>query len=263
LRHIFKKRAKSTQIDKFITKYKIPREYLSINRKSISRGVGLGIFIAFIPMPFQMFAVLALTLVFRFNVPIAIVMVWLSNPLTMPPMYYMEYETGLYFLQQPPLPDVQLTLDWFENNIEEIVLPLYLGTLFYSLSISLVLYLLINILWIRSVHEYLRLRRVKKWLKLAKRYKKFRKFREEIVNLDYHHKHRMSLHLLDDTIDKMRLKVKYNKQFVHLAHRYRDIKQMQIKNLHLKDIHLPQFKNPLAKEEGDDDKVVENQPKES
>jgi len=252
LRHIFKKRANgNNQVGKLIDKYNIPREYLSINRKSISRGIGIGVFIAFIPMPFQMFAVLALTPFIKFNVPIAIAMVWLSNPITMPPMYFMEYQTGLYFLGQEPLPDINLTLEWFENNIEDIVTPLYIGTLFYSTTISLLLYLLINILWIRSVHEYKRLRKVRKRIKMTKRYKKFREHREEIVTLQYH-KNKLNLHMLDDTLDKVRLKVKYNKKFVHLAHRYRDIKRMQVKDLgikkHLKDIHMPHFKNPLNKE---------------
>jgi uncharacterized protein (DUF2062 family) len=256
LRDVFKKRAKSGQIDKFIDKYNIPREYLSINRKSISKGMAVGVFIAFIPMPFQMFAVLALTPLFRFNVPIAIAMVWLSNPLTMPPMYYMEYQTGLYFLNQPPLPNIELTLDWFQHNIDEIIVPLYIGTAFYSISSALLLYLGINILWIRSIHEYLRLRKVKKWINLAKRYKKFRQHREAIVTLRYNHKNPFHIPIIDETIDKMRLKVKYNKKFVHLAHRYKDIKKMQMKSFQIKDIHMPNFKNPLAKETNEEsDKV--------
>jgi len=245
LREVFKKRAKSGKIDKLIDKYNIPREYLSINRKSISRGIGIGIFLAFIPMPFQMLAVLALTPFMRFNVPIAIAMVWLSNPVTMPPMYYMEYQTGLHFLGQAPLPDIELTLEWFETNIEKIIVPLYLGTLFYSVSASLLAYLLINILWIRSVHEYRRLRKVRKWLKVAKRYKNFSKHRHDIVHLK-HYKSKLNLNMFDEQLHKMRRKVKYNKQFVHLAHRYRDIKRMHLKG-HLKDIQLPQFKNPLSK----------------
>ncbi|MBN2825596.1 MAG: DUF2062 domain-containing protein, partial [Campylobacterales bacterium] len=215
MRKLFKKRAASGKINQLIEKYKIPREYLSINRKSISRGIGLGLFIAFIPMPFQMFAVLALTPFIRFNVPIAITMVWLSNPLTMPPMYYMEYETGLYFLNQPPLPDIELTLEWFQKNIDKIVVPLYLGTFFYSVSVSLVAFLLINILWIRSIRAYKRLRKVRKWLRVINQYKRFRKNREDIIRLRYQHKHLLNFHLLDDAIDKVRLKVKYNKKFVH------------------------------------------------
>ena len=61
IRRIFKKKQTNGKIDKFIKKYKIPREYLSINRKSISRGIFVGLFWAFVPMPMQMLAVLAMT----------------------------------------------------------------------------------------------------------------------------------------------------------------------------------------------------------
>ena len=97
VRKVFKSnKPRHPKIEAFIQKYKIPREYLSVNRRSISKGLLVGLFIAFIPMPFQMLAVLAVTPFMRFNVPIAIAMCWLSNPFTMPPMYYMEYLTGCF-----------------------------------------------------------------------------------------------------------------------------------------------------------------------
>ena len=95
IRKTLKKTSKSNKLKSFIKKYKIPPEYLSTNRKMVSRGVFLGLLIAFIPMPMQMALVLAFMPFFRFNVPIALAMRWLSNPFTMPPMYYVEYLTGL------------------------------------------------------------------------------------------------------------------------------------------------------------------------
>ncbi len=151
IRRTFKKGNKNSKIDALITKYKIPREYLSVNRKSISKGVFWGLLWGFIPMPFQMLAVLATTPFVKFNVPIAISMVWLSNPITMPFMYYMEYKTGLFILGRKDLCDVQLTLEWFQNNWDNIVVPLYVGTIPYSLLVSFIIYLIINYLWISSV----------------------------------------------------------------------------------------------------------------
>jgi uncharacterized protein (DUF2062 family) len=175
VKHIFKQRTRSKSIDSFIKKYKIPREFLSVNRKSISLGLYVGIFIAFIPMPFQMLAVLALTPFLRFNIPIAIAMVWLSNPLTMPGMYYMEYMTGNFLLSTDGISDIELTLDWFENNIDDIILPLYLGTLFYSVIVSTTVYYFINYSWI---NEVLREKKQKakniKWIKSLLEDKKFR-----------------------------------------------------------------------------------------
>jgi len=151
IRKIFKKRKTNHKLKHFIEKYKIPREYLSINRKSISRGVLIGLFWGFIPMPMQMLAVLATTPFIKFNVPIAISMVWLSNPLTMPFMYYMEYQTGNFLLDREGLENIELTLNWFSENWDNILLPLYVGTLPFSILFSSLVYFIINKLWITSV----------------------------------------------------------------------------------------------------------------
>ena len=152
LRRTLKKTTQHKKITEFLKKYKIPREYFAANRKMISRGVLIGLFIAFIPMPMQMAAVVAVTPFIRFNVPIAIAMCWLSNPITMPPMYYMEYLTGSFFLGIEPQP-VQLTLEWFKDNLSKIFIPLYVGTAFYSVFGSISAYFLVNWLWKLSVHQ--------------------------------------------------------------------------------------------------------------
>jgi uncharacterized protein (DUF2062 family) len=153
IRRVLKRKKNSGKLDEFIKKYNIPREYLSVNRKSISRGIFIGLLIGFIPMPMQMLAVLAFIPFFKFNVPIAISMVWLSNPITMPFMYYMEYQTGNFLLGKEELDNIELTLDWFSSNWDSIVLPLYVGTIPYSLFVSLIIYYIINLLWIRSVRQ--------------------------------------------------------------------------------------------------------------
>ncbi len=152
IRKVFKKNKKKSKIDKFIKKYNIPREFLSVNRKAITRGLLIGIFWGFIPMPFQMLAVLAMTPFLRFNVPIAISMVWLSNPVTMPFMYYMEYHTGAFFLGKPHL-HVELTMEWFQHNMANIFIPLYAGTLIYAILVSVGVYYGVNWLWIHSVKK--------------------------------------------------------------------------------------------------------------
>ena len=169
IRKIFKQKQSNSKIKAFINKYKIPHEYLSINRKSISRGVLIGLFWGFIPMPFQMLAVLAVTPFIKFNVPIAISMVWLSNPLTMPFMYYMEYHTGNFLLGYESLSDVELNMDWFSDNWDKILVPLYVGTIPYSIGASTIIYLAINKLWIDSVKKEKKLR--KKFFKSNKIFK--------------------------------------------------------------------------------------------
>ena len=158
IRKTLKKTSSHKKLRDFIKKYKIPHEYLSTSRKMISRGVLIGLFIAFIPMPMQMAAVLLFVPFIRFNVPIALAMCWLSNPITMPPMYYMEYLTGSFLLGIEPEP-VEMTLEWFKHNLDDIFIPLYFGTAMYSIFGSLAAYFLVNYLWKLSVERDRKLHR--------------------------------------------------------------------------------------------------------
>ncbi len=154
IRKAFKKKTSGgSKIDAFLEKYKLPKAYLSVNRRMVTRGVAVGLFWAFIPMPMQMLAVMATTPFIRFNVPIAISMVWLSNPFTMPPMYYVEYLTGNFILGREGIEDIELTMAWFTENFDDILVPLYVGTSFYSIVVTGFIYVLLNRLWIRSVHS--------------------------------------------------------------------------------------------------------------
>ena len=158
IRKTLKKTSSHKKLRDFIKKYKIPSEYLAPNRKMISRGVLIGLAIAFIPMPMQMAAVLLFVPFVRFNVPIGLAMCWLSNPITMPPMYYMEYLTGSFLLGMKPAP-VEMTLEWFKNNLSEIFIPLYFGTALYSIFGSIGAYFLVNYLWKLSVKKARKLHR--------------------------------------------------------------------------------------------------------
>jgi hypothetical protein len=152
IRKTFKSISTSEKLKAFIQKYKIPLEYLSTNRRMVSKAVFIGLFIAFIPMPMQMLAVVAVMPFTRFNVPIALAMCWLSNPFTMPLMYYMEYLTGSFLLGMETTP-AEMTIKWFSDNIGNIFIPLYVGTAFYSIVGSSLGYYLVNHFWRSSVHR--------------------------------------------------------------------------------------------------------------
>ena len=154
IRKVFKKKSsEKSKIDTFLDKYNLPKTYLSINRKTVTKGVFVGLFWAFIPMPMQMLAVVATTPFVRFNVPIAISMVWLTNPFTMPIVYFIEYLTGNFILGREGIQDIELTMEWFTTHFSDILVPLYVGTAFYSIVISSLVYFLINWLWISSVRK--------------------------------------------------------------------------------------------------------------
>ncbi|PHS40632.1 MAG: flagellar biosynthesis protein FlhF [Sulfurovum sp.] len=169
IRKVFKKKpSEKGKIDAFLEKYNLPKAYLSVNRRMVTRGVAVGLFWGLIPMPMQMLAVMATTPFLRFNVPIAISMVWLSNPFTMPPMYYLEYLTGNLILGKEGIEDIELTVEWFSANIGDIFIPLYVGTAFYSVIVTGAIYFLLNWLWIRSVHSEKKERKDERAKKISK-----------------------------------------------------------------------------------------------
>ncbi|KIM11392.1 MAG: flagellar biosynthesis protein FlhF [Sulfuricurvum sp. PC08-66] len=151
IRKVLKKQKPSEKIVAIIEKYRIRREYLSINRRSVSNAVLLGMFIAMIPMPFQMVAVLFLVPFFKFNVPIALVLVWITNPLTIPFIYYFEYLTGNILLMRESAMAIEISAEWFTANFWAIFVPLYTGALFYSVLLGVGGYYLIHLLWRQSV----------------------------------------------------------------------------------------------------------------
>lgn len=61
-------------------------------------GMAVGMFITLQLLPIQMPSAAILAAVFRVNIPIAIVMCWLSNPVTMAALVPLEYEVGKWAL---------------------------------------------------------------------------------------------------------------------------------------------------------------------
>ena len=153
IRKVFKKKKSNPKLDAIMKKYKIPKDLLSVNRRMVSRAILVGMFIAMIPMPMQMLAVILVAPFFRFNVPIGVSLVWITNPFTMPIIYYVEYLTGNFLLMREGVHDIELTMEWFTENIGDIFVPLYAGTAFYSVLFSVGGYYLVNWLWILSVHK--------------------------------------------------------------------------------------------------------------
>jgi uncharacterized protein (DUF2062 family) len=73
-----------------------------LNRHSVALAFAIGLFCAWIPTPGQMAIAAAAAWYFQANLPISVALVWLTNPLTMPPLFYFAYRVGLAFLDYPP-----------------------------------------------------------------------------------------------------------------------------------------------------------------
>ena len=69
-----------------------------LNRNSVSLAFGIGIFCAFIPLPIQTIATVFLSLAIGANLPLALTVIWISNPFTIPPMFFLTYKLGSILL---------------------------------------------------------------------------------------------------------------------------------------------------------------------
>ena len=74
-----------------------------INKKSVSRAFAIGAFCAFLPIPGQMILASFLSITFAANIPIAVILTWITNPLTYTPIFYFAYKIGKVFVNIPTL----------------------------------------------------------------------------------------------------------------------------------------------------------------
>jgi len=121
---------------------------LHLNRHSVSLAVFIGIFCAFVPIPIQTLMVIAICFWLGANLPLAMVIIWMSNPLTIPPMFYLTYKLGSYILGTT-LGDFSVTLswEWFSQLGSEILLPLFVGSILAGTVLASIGYFFVLFLW--------------------------------------------------------------------------------------------------------------------
>lgn len=125
-------------------------ELWRFNRRTVPKAVGIGVFCAFMPMPFQMFLAAVLAIYFYSNLPLAVAVVWLSNPVTMPPMFYVAYALGKYLLGSPELIQSQngdFSVTLLIDNMNLIWKPFLLGTFICGLFFGIISFYVAKWCW--------------------------------------------------------------------------------------------------------------------
>lgn len=120
----------------------------SLTRSSVAGAFSIGLFVAFTPMPMQMLLAAALAGWFRVNLPLSVALVWVTNPLTMPPIYYACYLFGSWLMGAPAAsePSNGFT-DWVFAHFNQIWPPLLLGCLVIGTTLSIVSNIAIRLIW--------------------------------------------------------------------------------------------------------------------
>lgn len=119
-----------------------------LNRRSVARAFFVGLFAAFLPLPFQMVIAAFIAFYVNANVPISVGLVWVSNPLTIPPIFYATYLFGTWLLDSPVREfNIELSLDWVMTELNALWKPLFVGSLTAGVSFGFIGYIGIHTAW--------------------------------------------------------------------------------------------------------------------
>ena len=126
------------------------RDLWHFSRRSVAGGVSLGFFLAFIPIPIQMLLAVPASIVLSVNLPIAMIALWISNPVTMAPLFIFAYKVGAWATNQPS----ELATLMFEptfaglaEKLGEIWWPLSVGCVICGLGAAAIGNLCVRWLW--------------------------------------------------------------------------------------------------------------------
>ncbi|HBG20222.1 MAG TPA: hypothetical protein DDY32_13365 [Desulfobulbaceae bacterium] len=129
--------------------------------RAIAGGLGVGMFIAFTPtVGLQVILALIAATICNVNRPAAIVPVWITNPVTVAPVYTFNYWLGTFFYPGPPLAEVSkvftdigralATLDVWDLKEpvvamlqmgKEILIPLTIGSIAIGIVLGILTYI--------------------------------------------------------------------------------------------------------------------------
>ncbi len=128
-----------------------------LNRKSVSAAFAVGLFFAWMPVPFQMALAAGMAILVRSNLPISVALVWISNPFTMPPLFYFAYRLGAWMLGTPEMDfSFELSFDWLMTGMLAIWQPFLIGCFTLAVLSSSLGFIGMRLAWRLSIVRYLR-----------------------------------------------------------------------------------------------------------
>ena len=133
------------------------------NRRGVAGGLAVGLFFGILSPVAQTLLGAIGSVIFRVNLPVAAVATLITNPFTVPPLYYAAYRLGKWLLGEKVvensfdpaavsvMPEIQGDVSrWWHAALEwvETVGPqLMLGLLVFATVAAVLGYLLVNIIW--------------------------------------------------------------------------------------------------------------------
>ena len=119
-----------------------------INRYSASMAFFVGLFVAFMPVPGQMVLAALLAVLLGCNLPLSVSLVWITNPVTMPAIFFLAYKIGALLIDVS-LKEVhfELSFYWLSHSMAKIWKPFLLGCFICGLFFGSLGYFTISMLW--------------------------------------------------------------------------------------------------------------------
>ena len=134
-----------------------------LNKRSVSGAFSVGLFCAFIPVPFQMIFAACVALMMRINLPLAVATVWITNPITIPPIFFFAYLVGAWTLGIPAGDfNFELSIDWLQNGFVLIWKPLLLGCLICGTVSAILGNIIVRVLWRLHIIRHLQNRKLRR-----------------------------------------------------------------------------------------------------
>jgi uncharacterized protein (DUF2062 family) len=131
-----------------------------LNRHSVTGAFFVGLFLAFVPLPIQMLLAAGFSILLRINMPITIGLVWLTNPLTMGPMFFFSYKVGTWILGTPLKKiSFELSWAWLQTELLAVWQPFLLGCFVVGLTVAIIGSGTIRLVWRLHLIRHIKARR--------------------------------------------------------------------------------------------------------
>ena len=128
-----------------------------LNRHSAAGGVAAGMFCGLIPGPLQMLGAAICAVIFRVNLPLALLTTLYTNPFTIVPLYLVAFAIGQgilpdgdqRFIAPPRFADHEL-VEWTRATLDWMIglgAPLALGLVLLAGGLALAAYFLVKAAW--------------------------------------------------------------------------------------------------------------------
>ncbi len=119
-----------------------------LSRRSAANAVAVGFFISYIPLPGQVIMAIIVSIIARINLPLTVTAVFLTNPITMGPMFLLAYKVGATILDVPAsLTHIELSYSWLSETLVHIWKPLLTGCFILGVFVSAIGNVLVRVLW--------------------------------------------------------------------------------------------------------------------